>query len=300
MTDFSVITDPAAWQPDFRRRLIDGYQAAGLPGPAADAHVTKLMEKADEWTAAAILDQGGRRIGQVVVSVTDQQGQGIGRIRELWTDPELDEQDTHRRAAHAWARDWCADRGVDQVMVQLTAPDELFAEYPVRGQVRFKLITTPTETPPGVTQRPLTEAEYADWLARGIEAYTGDILRSGSLEPEQARRKAEEDFQRLLPEGLATPDTALVVLEADGEPIGNAWVRHGHLPGVSYGYDLVVHPEFRGRGLGRAAMAVGEQTVRAAGDRALMFTVWGGNEVAMSLYTAVGFGVLEETRTLVL
>ncbi|MET9915251.1 hypothetical protein ABZZ74_53050 [Streptomyces sp. NPDC006476] len=30
-------------------------------------------------------------------------------------------------------------------------------------------------------------------------------------------------------------------------------------------------------------MAAGEQATLAAGDSALMFTVWGGNEAAMSL-----------------
>jgi ribosomal protein S18 acetylase RimI-like enzyme len=108
----------------------------------------------------------------------------------------------------------------------------------------------------------MTEAEYPAWLAAGQD------------------------------------DTTLLVIQTDGEPIGNGWLRHGHLPGVAYGYSLVVHPEFRGRGHGRSAMAMGEQVTRAAGDQVLMFNVIGGNEVAMSLYTAVGYRVLEETRSL--
>ncbi|MFI9271240.1 GNAT family N-acetyltransferase [Kitasatospora sp. NPDC052896] len=97
---------------------------------------------------------------------------------------------------------------------------------------------------------------------------------------------------------MATSDTSLLVLRAEGEPIGSGWLRHGHLPGVTYGYSLVVHPEFRGRGHGRSAMAVGEQVTRAVGDQVLMFNVFGGNEVAMSLYTAAGYRVLEEVRSL--
>lgn len=45
-------------------------------------------------------------------------------------------------------------------------------------------------------------------------------------------------------------------------------------------------------------MAAGEQATLAAGDSALMFTVWGGNEVAMNLYTSAGYQVVEEGRSI--
>lgn len=44
-------------------------------------------------------------------------------------------------------------------------------------------------------------------------------------------------------------------------------------------------------------MAVGERAAFAAGESALMFTVWGGNEVAMNLYTSAGYGILDEERS---
>nr|WP_237533393.1 GNAT family N-acetyltransferase [Streptomyces sp. SID685] len=112
-----------------------------------------------------------------------------------------------------------------------------------------------------------------------------------------AVRKSDQDFAELLPEGLATPDTTLLVLEAAGEPIGTGWLKHGYLPGVTYGYSLHVHEAQRGKGYGHAAMAVGERATFAAGESALMFTVWGGNEVAMNLYTSAGYGILDEERS---
>lgn len=82
-----------------------------------------------------------------------------------------------------------------------------------------------------------------------------------------------------------------------GEPIGTGWLKHGHLPGVTYGYSLHIDERYRGNGYGRAAMAAGEQATLAAGDEVLMFTVWGGNEVAMNLYTSVGYRIVEEYRS---
>ncbi|MYS22162.1 Ribosomal protein S18 acetylase RimI [Streptomyces sp. DvalAA-14] len=309
MTDFALLTVPADWQPAYRRRLIDSYRAGGLPEPAATELAAKTVELSGSWTAASILDGDGRRIGQVVVGLTEQSGRSVGRIGELWTDPGRDEQGRHRRAAHAWALRWCAEHGAGQVVVRQTAPDRLFAEYPVRGQTRIKPVGAGAgvgpgagagagaEPPTAMTYRPMTHAEYPVWKAAGTQRYAADMVRAGSWTPEQARERAEEDYRALLPEGVATPGNTLLVLQSDGEPIGNAWLKHGFLSGVTFGYSLVVHPEFRGRGHGRAAMTVGEQVTRAAGDQVLMLNVFGGNEVAMSLYTAVGYRVLEETRS---
>ena len=83
-----------------------------------------------------------------------------------------------------------------------------------------------------------------------------------------------------------------------GEQIGTGWLKHGFLPGVTFGYALHVHERHRGKGYGRAAMAVGEKATLAAGDSALMFSVWGGNEVAMNLYTSAGYRVMEENRSI--
>ncbi|MEU5239403.1 GNAT family N-acetyltransferase [Streptomyces lydicus] len=143
----------------------------------------------------------------------------------------------------------------------------------------------------------MTAAEYPAWPAAGEQRYLADMARAGSHTPEQAGKKAEEDYRTLLPQGVATPDNTLLVLPADGEPIGNGWLRHGHLPEVTYGYSLVVDPQFRGRGHGRSARAIGEQVTWDVGDRVVRCNVFGGNEVAMSLCTAVGYRVVEETRS---
>jgi hypothetical protein len=102
MTDFALLADPCDWQPGYRQRLIDAYQVTGLPGPAATELAAKAVEQSAGWTAASILDEAGRRIGQVVVGLTETHGVRGGRIGELRTEPGRDAQGSHRRAAHAW------------------------------------------------------------------------------------------------------------------------------------------------------------------------------------------------------
>ncbi|GAA2798887.1 hypothetical protein GCM10010441_24890 [Kitasatospora paracochleata] len=297
MSSPTPLADTADWYPTFRRRHLDTYRAAGVPVPAAELLVDQLLDPAHGWTAAAITDPDGQRIGQVVVGAVEREGRTIGRIVDLWTAPDTDPDGAHRHAAHAWARRWCEEHAAERVTVRLAEPHPSFTDYPVRSQVRFKAIGSAPGPVDGVTARPMTEAEYPEWVREEQDGYVADIVRSGSRTAEEARTQAEQEFRELLPQGLGTPATTVLVIEAEGSRVGVAWLNHGYLPGVSYLYSVAVDPTHRGRGYGRAAMAVSDAATLAAGDRALMFNVFGGNDVAMGLYTSAGYHVLEESRS---
>ncbi|TWV32584.1 GNAT family N-acetyltransferase [Streptomyces misionensis] len=292
MTGISVLGDTTAWRRDFEGRRRARYLAAGLGEAAAEELLGKERAGLDDWTVAEVT-AAGSRMGHVAVSVSEADGIPTGRIGDLHVEAG------HERAALEWAHTWCAERGARRVDARLAGPaGELFAGYALRGQVRVRRVGAPPEAVDGVTARPMTRAEYPGWLASEQASYIDGIVRSGTMSRERARRKSDDDFGTLLPEGLATPGNTLLVLEAAGEPIGTGWLRHGHLPGVTYGYSLHVFEAHRGKGYGRAAMAAGERATLAAGDSVLMFSVWGGNEVAMNLYTSAGYQVLDEARSI--
>ncbi|AVV44508.1 GNAT family N-acetyltransferase [Streptomyces sp. ID05-04B] len=297
MTAFTLLDDSAQWQSDFERRRHASYTASGLGAAAADRMLADAGADAGDWTVAGITD-AGIRVGHVAVVVTDAGNTRVGRICDLHVDtPHVGRG--HERVAREWAEEWCARRGASRVEVRLTEPaGDLFGGYRLRGQLRARRVDSPPTPLDGVTARPMTPAEYPGWLDAEKSAYVSDIVRAGALSPEEAVHKSDGDFAELVPEGLATPGHAFLVLEAAGERIGTGWLRHGHLPGVTYGYSLHVQERHRGKGFGRAAMAAGEQAAFAAGDGALMFTVWGGNDVAMSLYTSAGYRVVEESRSI--
>ncbi|GHI10452.1 aromatic ring-opening dioxygenase LigA [Streptomyces cellostaticus] len=297
MTDFSILGDSTEWQKDFERRLRASYTAAGFDAAAAERMIEDVRAGIGDWTVAEITD-AGTRVGYVAVVVSDNNGALAGRIGDLRVDGPHTGRG-HEQAARDWAEGWCAHRGARRLDIRLTEPaGELFDGYGVRGQLRMRHVSSPPEPLDGVTARPMTLAEYPEWLASEKVAYVADIVRAGAMSPEEAVRKSDRDFAKLLPEGLATPDNTLLVLETAGEQIGTGWLKHGYLPGVTYGYSLYVHEQHRGKGYGRAAMAAGEQATLAAGDSTLMFTVWGGNEVAMNLYTSAGYQVVEESRSI--
>ncbi|QHA08889.1 GNAT family N-acetyltransferase [Streptomyces broussonetiae] len=297
MTEFSELGDNTQWRKDFERRLRASYAAAGLGVDAAERMLQRTCAGVDDWTVAEITDTG-TEVGHVAVVVTVDNGTLVGRIGDLRISAPHTGRG-HERAARDWAERWCAERGARRLYTRITEPAVgLFDTYSVLGQLRTRRVAPPPDRLDGITARPMTQAEYPEWLASEKASYIADIVRSGALSPEEAVRKSDRDFADLISEGLDTPDNTFLVFEAAGERMGSGWLKHGYLPGVTYGFSLHVHEQHRGKGYGRAAMVAGERATLAAGDSSLMFTVWGGNEVAMNLYTSTGYHVIGESRSL--
>ncbi|MEU8435623.1 GNAT family N-acetyltransferase [Streptomyces sp. NPDC029216] len=281
MNRIEVVADRGEWRGGFEERLLAAYRDAGCPEPLARALKERALKGIDGWTLAT------DGTGWIAVGVTHDNGAAVGRIHDL-TVPQ----------GREWAERWCAEQGARRVEVRLTGGAGVFADYPVRGQSRMRAVAERPGLPPGLTVRRLREEEYRDWYAREEASYIADIVRAGALTPEEAREKSDRDFAEHLPQGYLTPGHAFYAMEADGLVVGTGWVNHGFLPGVTFGFSLEVYEEHRGKGYGRAAMAVGEWATRQGGDEALMLNVFGGNEVAMGLYDSTGFAVLDEYRSI--
>lgn len=148
-----------------------------------------------------------------------------------------------------------------------------------------------TPPAPTVRLRPLTAAEYPDFLVASKAGYAEGIELHGGQTREAARQKAEADFPAVLPAGLDTPGHTIFVVEADGVAVGRLWLAERTLGGrrVIYVYDIAIHPEHQGRGYGRAAMLLAEDEARARGCGRIELNAFGGNEVARGLYRSLGY-----------
>ncbi|MCU1415754.1 MAG: hypothetical protein JWN80_3094 [Microbacteriaceae bacterium] len=139
--------------------------------------------------------------------------------------------------------------------------------------------------------RPMTSAEFVEWESEAIEEYAHDISAARGIPLENARRIAEETHRRLLPEGLSTPGTHIVIGEdTAGGRIGILWV--GPNPdgvGPAWIYDIEVVAPRRGEGWGRALMAEADRLAREDGHSEIGLNVFGSNAVARGLYESLGY-----------
>lgn len=151
---------------------------------------------------------------------------------------------------------------------------------------------------PTVTLSTMTAEEFAAWRLHSVRAYAQDKLNAGTWAAEEAEQRSQEEFDELLPDGLAT-DSQLLLCARDetGEQVGILWLSLVHprgAPDTAYVYDLEIVPEHRGQGYGRAVLAAGEDVLRGHGVNALGLNVFGDNATAIRLYATSGYHVTSQ------
>jgi ribosomal protein S18 acetylase RimI-like enzyme len=149
-----------------------------------------------------------------------------------------------------------------------------------------------------VEVRPMSGEEFAEWVPGLRERYAADMVDQAGATADGARKKAAADMERLFPGDKPADGQDVFVIEADGRRAGELWVaeREDELTGRGlWIYDVHVDDAFRRKGLGRKAMLFAEEEARRRGVSRVSLNVFGGNDVARSLYRSLGY---EELATL--
>ncbi|WP_405628907.1 GNAT family N-acetyltransferase [Streptomyces sp. NBC_01174] len=243
----------------------------------------------------------GRPVGAVGISTDPAFGPSAGILRSLSVE------EAHRRRGRGTIAALAAEevlRGWGCTQVRLVAPADNRAArslaavlgYTERSRNMLKTLRrTAPALPAGVTGRPMTETEFAEWEATSAETYAQEWMERGVPE-EQARHKTETDHATTLPDGMATRGMYFHVLVHDGAVVGHVWVARREVPDgddLGYVFDVEVYEEYRGRGYGRALMHLAEDITLDAGLGVLGLHVFASNTPALRLYESLGYEVTQ-------
>ncbi|MFD9498402.1 GNAT family N-acetyltransferase [Streptomyces sp. NPDC060035] len=239
----------------------------------------------------------GRPVGSVAITTDPAFGASAGIVHSLRIE------EPHRRrgrgtiaalAAEEVLRSW----GCTQVRLVAPADNEAarglatVLGYTERSRNMIKeLRRTAPSLPDGVTGRPMSDQEFAEWAGTSVETYAQDWIERG-VPAEQARRKSETDIATILPDGLATEGTHFHVLVRGGDVIGYVWVARRETPqgeAIGYVFDVEVKGEHRGHGYGRALMHRAESITFDVGLGRLGLHVFASNTPALRLYESLGY-----------
>lgn len=145
-----------------------------------------------------------------------------------------------------------------------------------------------------VTLRPLDPDELAEFVRCGAAGYVEQMVEFGGRTVESAQVKAADEYAALFPGGVPVEGSHVLAAEDDGIRVGHLWLAEqgrDWSPGTAFVYDVEVAASSRGKGYGRAIMLAAEVLARSLGARELALNVFGGNAVAIGLYTSLGYTV---------
>ncbi len=142
---------------------------------------------------------------------------------------------------------------------------------------------------------PMTESEFQAYLEQDIERYAQEHVRMGDWHASEALQKSREEHQQLLPDGIATKNHYLCVIEDEalGAKVGVIWfaVYDKQLQPVAFVYDFLIDEEFRRQGYGKQTLLALEAKVKQLGVDRLALHVFADNHSARALYEKSGFEI---------
>jgi RimJ/RimL family protein N-acetyltransferase len=139
----------------------------------------------------------------------------------------------------------------------------------------------------------MNEAEYADFAMMSAPGYAKDQVEARVWAPDKALQLATEDFKRLLPQGMGTPDHYFYMLRdgASASSVGILWFARKERAGrkVAYVYSVFIREEFRRMGYATQALKALEGEAHSMGLAGIELHVFGWNAKARALYQKIGF-----------
>ncbi|MFJ2370860.1 GNAT family N-acetyltransferase [Microbacterium sp. NPDC087665] len=137
---------------------------------------------------------------------------------------------------------------------------------------------------------------FERFTAESLQAFAQDLVDSGRLAMDEAQVESRRQFEKELPQGLATPGQALFVGTVDGAEIGILWIGLRERDGHPHAFilDIEVAADQRRRGYGRQLMLAAESEARREGAASIGLHVFGFNHGAVALYEELGYRRTEE------
>ena len=142
---------------------------------------------------------------------------------------------------------------------------------------------------------PMGQDAFAAFVKASTASYAEENVLAGRWPATGALERSRNEFQKLLPDGLATPDNFVFEIQLDGSQVavGALWLavmtnggsRTGHI------YQLQIHEAYRRRGFATAALMAAEDFCSARGITSLGLHVFEFNQGAKALYDTLGYSV---------
>lgn len=141
-----------------------------------------------------------------------------------------------------------------------------------------------------VALRDMTDDEFKSYRLIFIDEYATDLTISRNYLIEEAKKRASEAIDVVFSQGINQPQSKLFSIISSNEEntvLGYLWVEISKKS--AWISDFWVKPEWRGRSIGRAALAEMEVVLARLGVNEIGLRVAPNNPSAKSLYEKCGF-----------
>ncbi|EAD5763373.1 GNAT family N-acetyltransferase [Listeria monocytogenes] len=136
----------------------------------------------------------------------------------------------------------------------------------------------------------MTASDLEDFLSTAITDYANEKVEAGTWDEEEALAKSQDSFNKLLYDGITTPNEYLYSI-ISGEKIGYIWFHVDKTRSGKHAfiYDFVIFEAFRGKGFGTKTLEALDKLAKDMEITKIELHVFAHNQTAIGLYNKVGF-----------
>ncbi|MBW8830391.1 MAG: GNAT family N-acetyltransferase [Burkholderiales bacterium] len=142
---------------------------------------------------------------------------------------------------------------------------------------------------------PMTAESYATFWEAAVSGYAEQNIACGRWPAERALERSRAEHDKLLPQGLDTPDHYLFDIRdlQSNTLLGSLWVAEADRAGVriAFVYAVRIFPAFRRQGHAKRAFKALESFVKGLGLSTIGLHVFAFNTEARALYESLGYEV---------
>jgi ribosomal protein S18 acetylase RimI-like enzyme len=140
---------------------------------------------------------------------------------------------------------------------------------------------------------PMTEPEFATYLAKAIPEFAQDKVDAGQWAVDDALELSRTGYAEQLPQGLSTPGNFFFTVRdaTTHADVGMLWFAVQARAGqsIAYVHDVYIHPEHQRKGHASRAFAALETETCVRGLAGVALHVFGHNSGAQALYHKLGY-----------
>ena len=145
---------------------------------------------------------------------------------------------------------------------------------------------------------PIGDDDFKEYLKAAVPKYAKEKVESGSWKEEESLELSTREFNRNLPDGIATKGHYIFNLQDKDtkRQVGMIWVElrnPDNVEGGSWIWDFIVDENERGRGFGKEALISLDRFLGSMGQNKVSLHVFGRNGIAINLYKKSGYSVTD-------
>lgn len=142
--------------------------------------------------------------------------------------------------------------------------------------------------------RKMTDDEFEEFVESSVLDYSQDLIKSGMCSEEEGFESAQKQFNELLPQRKYTENNFLYIVEnSENENVGIIWYKK-HTEGVAFIADILIYEKFRKKGYGKQTLLLLDNEAKEKGFNKIVLHVFKFNKTAFSLYSSLGYKVVQE------